>query len=109
MNSAFVAQGFCPLARRERRAYPASGSVRSEQRSQRAKDQARRAEVIFAWSLEPEESWHERKHEDWDYWNRQHWISSDPALHAVGSRCSRRQLAQPGITRWSGQGDRRPA
>ena len=47
----FMAQGFCSLARRERRAYPAVGSVRSEQRSQRAKDQARNGEVIFPRSL----------------------------------------------------------
>jgi hypothetical protein len=46
-----MAQEFCPLARRKRRAYPGSGSVRSEQRSQRAKGQARIAEVVFARSL----------------------------------------------------------
>jgi hypothetical protein len=51
INSVIMAQEFCPLARRERRAYPASGSVRSEQRSQRAKGQARIAEVVFARSL----------------------------------------------------------
>jgi hypothetical protein len=51
ITSQIVAQGFWPLARRERRAYPASGSVRSEQRSQRAKDQARICEVIVARSL----------------------------------------------------------
>src|SRR6202163_117928 len=44
----FMAQGFWPLARRERRAYPAHGSVRSEQRSQRPKDQARMGKVILA-------------------------------------------------------------
>jgi hypothetical protein len=51
INSVIMAQEFCPLARRKRRAYPASGSVRSEQRSQRSKDQARIAEVVFARSL----------------------------------------------------------
>ena len=40
-----------PLARRERRAYPASGSVRSEQRSQRAKGPAGKYEVIFVQPL----------------------------------------------------------
>src|ERR1700722_12316723 len=43
-----MAQGFWPLARRERRAYPAHGSVRSEQRSQRPKDQARMGKFILA-------------------------------------------------------------
>ena len=51
INSPFMALGFWPLARRERRAYPANGSVRSKQRSQRAKDQARKGEVIFSRSL----------------------------------------------------------
>jgi hypothetical protein len=51
INSVFMAQRFWSLARRERRAYPASGSVRSEPRSQRPKDQAGNAEVIFARSL----------------------------------------------------------
>ena len=51
INSPIVAQEFWPLARRERRAYPVSGSVRSEQRSQRAKGQARIGEVIFSRSL----------------------------------------------------------
>jgi hypothetical protein len=51
INSVIMAQEFCPLARRKRRAYPASGSVRSEQRSQRSKDHARIAEVVFARSL----------------------------------------------------------
>jgi hypothetical protein len=53
INSVIMAQEFCPLARRERRAYPAPDHVgiRSEQRSQRAKGQARIAEVIFALSL----------------------------------------------------------
>src|ERR1700730_11117613 len=49
----FMAQGFWPLARRERRAYPAHGSVRSEQRSQRPKDQARMGKVILARPLNP--------------------------------------------------------
>src|ERR1700692_8111 len=65
----FMAQGFWPLApriakrssglgkltrgglgnpTRERRASPAHGSVRSEQRSQRPKDQARMGKVILA-------------------------------------------------------------
>ncbi len=48
INSYFLAQGFWPLARRERRAYPASGSVRSEQRCQRPKGPARKCEVVFA-------------------------------------------------------------
>ena len=51
INSCFTAQEFWLLARRERRAYPASGSVRSEQRSQRAKGPAGKCEVIFARSL----------------------------------------------------------
>jgi hypothetical protein len=51
INSVIMAQEFSPLARRKRRAYPASGSVRSEQRSQWAKGQARIAEVVFARSL----------------------------------------------------------
>src|ERR1700722_19380457 len=49
----FMAQGFWPLARRERRAYPAHGSVRSEQRSQRPKDQARMGDFILARPLNP--------------------------------------------------------
>jgi len=53
INSVFMARRFWSLARRERRAYPASGSVRSEPRSQRPKDQAGNAEVIFARSLNP--------------------------------------------------------
>ena len=51
ITSPFMAQEFWPLARRERRAYPGSGSVRSEQRSRRAKGPARKGEVIFARSL----------------------------------------------------------
>jgi hypothetical protein len=51
IDSVFMAQRFWSLARRERRAYPASGFVRSEPRSQRPKDQAGNAEVIFARSL----------------------------------------------------------
>jgi len=51
INSVIMAQEFCPPARRKRRAYPASGSVKSEQRSLRAKGQARIAEVVFARSL----------------------------------------------------------
>jgi hypothetical protein len=51
IDSVFMTQSFWSLARRERRAYPASGSVRSEPRSQPPKDQARNAEVIFARSL----------------------------------------------------------
>jgi hypothetical protein len=51
INSVIMAQEFCPLARRKRRAYPGSGSVRSEQRSERAKGQARIAEVVLARSL----------------------------------------------------------
>src|ERR1700757_241856 len=43
-----MAQGFWPLARRERRASPVHGSVRSEQRSRRPKDQARMGKVILA-------------------------------------------------------------
>jgi len=54
INSVIMAQEYCPLARRKGRAYPASGSVRSEQRSQRAKGQARIAEVVFARSLKTE-------------------------------------------------------
>jgi S1-C subfamily serine protease len=48
INSVFMARRFWSMARRERGAYPASGSVRSEPRSQRPKDQARNAEVTFA-------------------------------------------------------------
>ena len=47
INSYFMAQEFWPPARRERRAYPARGSVRSEQRSPRPKEPAGKCEVIF--------------------------------------------------------------
>jgi hypothetical protein len=48
INSYFTAQEFWPSARRKRRAYPARGSVRSEQRSPRPKEPAGKCEVIFA-------------------------------------------------------------
>ncbi len=46
-----MAQEFWPPARRERRAYHARRSVRSEQRSWRSKEQARKCEVIVSRSL----------------------------------------------------------
>ena len=48
INSCFRAQKFWPLARRERGAYPGSGSGTSEQRSWRPKGPAGKCEVIFA-------------------------------------------------------------
>ncbi len=48
INSYFTAREFWPPARRERRAYPAHGSVRSEQRSPRPKEPSGKCEVIFA-------------------------------------------------------------
>ncbi len=51
INSYFTAREFWPLARRERRAYPARGSVRSEQRSPRPKEPAGKCEVILALPL----------------------------------------------------------
>ena len=48
INSYFTAREFWPPARRERRAYPARGSVRNEQRSPRPKEPAGKCEVIFA-------------------------------------------------------------
>ncbi len=48
INSCFTAQKFWPPARRERGAYPGSGSGTSEQRSWRSKGPAGKCEVIFA-------------------------------------------------------------
>ncbi len=48
INSYFTAREFWLPARRERRAYPARGYVRSEQRSPRPKEPAGKCEVIFA-------------------------------------------------------------
>ncbi len=48
INSYFTAREFWLPARRERRAYPARGYVRSEQRSPRPKEPAGKCEIIFA-------------------------------------------------------------
>ena len=48
INSYFTAREFWPPARRARRAYPARGSVSSEQRSPRPKEPAGKCEVVFA-------------------------------------------------------------
>ena len=47
INSYFTAREFWPPARPARRAYPARGSVSSEQRSPRPKEPAGKCEVIF--------------------------------------------------------------
>ncbi len=60
INSCFTAQEFWPPARRERRAYPANGSVRSEQRRPRSKEPVGKCEVICARPLTVLGAWHRR-------------------------------------------------
>ncbi len=67
INSYFTAREFWPPARRERRAYPARGSVRSEQRSPRPKEPAGKCEVVFARPLSYEQYLSALKINQYDY------------------------------------------